>query len=74
MFLQIFNTLKNLHLTSRFLREQDLENYIAELIPTLPQLNGLEKSFHSFYTCTAVSNLHYFFGSGTEAFRKLMRL
>jgi len=33
---------------------QDLENYILELIPTLPQLDGLEKSFYSFYVCTAV--------------------
>ena len=36
-----------------FLRETDLENYILELIETLPQLDGLEKSFHSFYVCTA---------------------
>eukprot|EP00095_Tigriopus_kingsejongensis_P000944 maker-scaffold360_size197209-snap-gene-0.28 protein:Tk00944 transcript:maker-scaffold360_size197209-snap-gene-0.28-mRNA-1 annotation:"serine threonine-protein phosphatase 2a regulatory subunit b subunit gamma isoform x2" len=39
-----------------FLSEQDLESYIAELIPTLPQLDGLEKSFHNFYTCTADHN------------------
>ncbi|TRY64227.1 hypothetical protein TCAL_14307 [Tigriopus californicus] len=43
-----------------FLREQDLENYIAELIPTLPQLDGLEKSFHNFYTCTAVRKFFFF--------------
>ncbi|KAG7237220.1 hypothetical protein INR49_032553 [Caranx melampygus] len=29
-----------------YLRESDLENYILELIPTLPQLDGLEKSFY----------------------------
>lgn len=39
---------------------QDLENYITELIPTLPQLEGLEKSFHSFYVCTAVRKFLFF--------------
>jgi serine/threonine-protein phosphatase 2A regulatory subunit B'' len=43
-----------------YLREQDLENYIAELIHTLPQLDGLEKSFHNFYTCTAVRKFFFF--------------
>lgn len=43
-----------------FLREVDLENYILELIPTLPQLDGLEKSFHSFYVCTAVRKFIFF--------------
>ncbi|KYN26665.1 Serine/threonine-protein phosphatase 2A regulatory subunit B'' subunit gamma, partial [Trachymyrmex cornetzi] len=38
----------------------DLENYILELIPTLPQLEGLEKSFHSFYVCTAVRKFLFF--------------
>lgn len=44
----------------RFLREQDVENYISELIETLPQLNGLDKSFHSFYVCTAVRKFFFF--------------
>ncbi|KAK6307422.1 hypothetical protein J4Q44_G00225700 [Coregonus suidteri] len=39
---------------------QDLENYILELIPTLPQLGGLEKSFYSFYVCTAVRKFFFF--------------
>ena len=43
-----------------FLREMDLENYILEMIPTLPQLNGLEKSFHNFYVCTAVRKFFFF--------------
>ncbi|KAE8742888.1 hypothetical protein FOCC_FOCC011506 [Frankliniella occidentalis] len=43
-----------------YLRESDLENYILELIPTLPQLDGLEKSFHSFYVCTAVRKFLFF--------------
>ncbi len=43
-----------------YLRESDLENYIAELIHTLPQLDGLEKSFHNFYTCTAVRKFFFF--------------
>lgn len=43
-----------------FLRESDLENYILELIETLPQLDDLEKSFHSFYVCTAVRKFFFF--------------
>lgn len=43
-----------------YLIEPDLENYILELIPTLPQLDGLEKSFHSFYVCTAVRKFFFF--------------
>lgn len=43
-----------------YLREVDLENYILELIPTLPQLDGLEASFHSFYVCTAVRKFFFF--------------
>jgi len=43
-----------------YLRETDLENYILELIPTLPQLDGLEQSFHSFYVCTAVRKFFFF--------------
>ena len=39
---------------------QDLENYILELIPTLPQLNCLEESFYSFYVCTAVRKFFFF--------------
>lgn len=43
-----------------YLRESDLENYIQELIPTLTQLDGLEKSFHNFYVCTAVRKFLFF--------------
>ncbi|XP_046686350.1 serine/threonine-protein phosphatase 2A regulatory subunit B'' subunit gamma-like [Homalodisca vitripennis] len=43
-----------------FLCESDLENYIQDLIPTLLQLDGLEKSFHSFYVCTAVRKFLFF--------------
>ncbi|RVE57006.1 hypothetical protein OJAV_G00211750 [Oryzias javanicus] len=43
-----------------YLRESDLENYILELIPTLPQLDGLEKSFYSFYVCTSVRKYFFF--------------
>ena len=43
-----------------YLREADLENYILEMIPTLPQLEGLEKSFYSFYVCTAVRKFFFF--------------
>lgn len=34
-----------------------------ELIPTLPQLEGLERSFHSFYVCTAVRKFFFFLDS-----------
>ncbi len=43
-----------------YLKESDLENYILVLIPTLPQLDGLEKSFYSFYVCTAVRKFFFF--------------
>lgn len=46
-----------------YLTEGDLENYITELLPTLPQLEGLEKSFHSFYVCTAVRKFLFFLDS-----------
>lgn len=46
------------HLMTYFF--QELENYIKELIPTLPQLDGLEKSFHMFYICTAVRKFMFF--------------
>ncbi|XP_047377751.1 serine/threonine-protein phosphatase 2A regulatory subunit B'' subunit gamma-like [Sciurus carolinensis] len=40
--------------------ESDLENHVLELIPTLPQLDELEKSFYSFYVCTAVRKFFFF--------------
>ncbi|CAF0877830.1 unnamed protein product [Brachionus calyciflorus] len=43
-----------------YLKESDLENYIFELIPTLPQLEILEKSFYSFYVCTAVRKFFFY--------------
>ncbi|CAG9764751.1 unnamed protein product [Ceutorhynchus assimilis] len=43
-----------------YLTETELENYITELLPTLCQLDGLEKSFHSFYVCTAVRKFLFF--------------
>lgn len=43
-----------------YLKEIDLENYILELIPTLPRLNVLERSFYSFYVCTAVRKFFFF--------------
>ncbi|KAG8224440.1 hypothetical protein J437_LFUL001393 [Ladona fulva] len=41
-----------------FLREQDLGSYILEMTPSL--VVGLEKSFHSFYQCTAVRKFFFF--------------
>ncbi|XP_043944917.1 serine/threonine-protein phosphatase 2A regulatory subunit B'' subunit gamma-like [Protopterus annectens] len=43
-----------------YLRESDLEKYIEELIPTLPQLNGLDENFKLIYICT-VSRKFFFF-------------
>ncbi|CAH0550349.1 unnamed protein product [Brassicogethes aeneus] len=43
-----------------YLSPSDLENYISEFLPTLVQLEGLEKSFHSFYLCTAVRKFFFF--------------
>ncbi|KAL3287791.1 hypothetical protein HHI36_002254 [Cryptolaemus montrouzieri] len=43
-----------------FLTELDLENYITELLPTIPLLEGLEISFHNFYVCTAVQKFLFF--------------
>jgi len=43
-----------------YLKESDLENYILELIPTLPQLGKLDQSFFSFYVCTAVRKFFFF--------------
>ena len=66
MYTYIFCSLLNTGLSlydvngQGFLREQDVENYIAELIETLPQLDGLDKSFHSFYVCTAVRKFFFF--------------
>ena len=36
-----------------FLKESDLETYIYELIPTMPQLKHLQAMFLPFYVCTA---------------------
>lgn len=43
-----------------FLRELDLEHYISEFLSTVPELDGLESSFHSFYLCTAVRKFLFF--------------
>uniref|UniRef100_A0A915KQ75 Serine/threonine-protein phosphatase 2A regulatory subunit B'' subunit gamma n=1 Tax=Romanomermis culicivorax TaxID=13658 RepID=A0A915KQ75_ROMCU len=43
-----------------FLTESDLELYITELFPSLPHLQKLEKSLHSFYVCTAVRRFMFF--------------
>ena len=43
-----------------YLREEDLENYITELIPALPFLSGMNKEFYPFYVCTAVRKFCFF--------------
>jgi len=43
-----------------YLREKDMENFIFELIPTLPQLNSLQEEFYPFYVFTAVRKFFFF--------------
>ncbi|XP_017847464.1 serine/threonine-protein phosphatase 2A regulatory subunit B'' subunit gamma isoform X2 [Drosophila busckii] len=44
-----------------YLREFDMENYIADLIPTLKQLeNKLQPAFEKFYVCTVVKKFFFF--------------
>jgi Ca2+-binding EF-hand superfamily protein len=43
-----------------YLREKDMENFIFELIPTLPQLNSLQEEFYPFYVFTAVRRFFFF--------------
>lgn len=43
-----------------YLREKDMENFIFELIPTLPQLNQLQEEFYPFYVFTAVRKFFFF--------------
>lgn len=43
-----------------YLREKDMENFIFELIPTLPQLGALQEEFYPFYVFTAVRKFFFF--------------
>lgn len=43
-----------------YLREGNLENYIFQLIPQLPQLRSLQQSFYPFYVFTAVRKFFFF--------------
>ena len=43
-----------------WLREQDLENYLYELMPSLPSLSGLQENFYPFYVFTAVRKFFFF--------------
>ena len=43
-----------------YLREQDLENYVYELIPTLEPLVDLQENFYPFYVFTAVRKFFFF--------------
>lgn len=42
-----------------YLREKDMENFIFELIPRLPQLNTLQEEFYPFYVFTAVRKFFF---------------
>jgi len=43
-----------------YFREKDMENFIFELIPTLPQLNSLQEDFYPFYVFSAVRKFFFF--------------
>jgi len=43
-----------------YLREKDMENFIFELIPTLPQLISLQEEFYPFYVFTAVRKFFFY--------------
>ncbi|XP_026332736.1 serine/threonine-protein phosphatase 2A regulatory subunit B'' subunit gamma-like [Hyposmocoma kahamanoa] len=43
-----------------YLTEHDLESYIAELVPSLAALDGLDSSFTSFYVCTCARKFLFF--------------
>jgi Ca2+-binding EF-hand superfamily protein len=43
-----------------YLREHDLENYIYDAIPGLPQLQSLEPDFYPYYVFTAVRKFAFF--------------
>ena len=43
-----------------YLREKDVENYIFELIPTLPRLGQLQEDFYPFYVFTAVRKFFFY--------------
>jgi serine/threonine-protein phosphatase 2A regulatory subunit B'' len=47
-----------------YLREEDLENYVFEQIPSLPQLQSLGSEFYPFYVCTAVRKFFFFLDPG----------
>ncbi|UXI17274.1 fork head domain transcription factor slp2-like [Sarcoptes scabiei] len=43
-----------------YLTEYDLKNYIRESIPTLVQLNDLDRSYYPFYVCVVVRKFFFF--------------
>lgn len=58
-----------------YLREQDMENYIYELIPTLEALEDLQENFYPFYVFTAVRKFFFFLDArrmGRIALRELI--
>ncbi|CAN0094189.1 unnamed protein product [Laminaria digitata] len=43
-----------------FLREQDLENYVYDHIPTIAALHAIHDNFYPFYVFTAVRRFMFF--------------
>ena len=57
------------------LREQDIENYIFNLIPDLPPLQNMHENFYPFYVFTATRRFMFFLDpkkSGKVSIRKLV--
>ncbi|KAJ4460405.1 putative Serine/threonine-protein phosphatase 2A regulatory subunit B'' subunit gamma [Paratrimastix pyriformis] len=43
-----------------YLREQDMDVWVSNLIPTLAQLRGIDETFLPFYICTVVRKFFFF--------------
>ena len=57
--LALLGSNSNIH-TTYLTRMASLLSRFSAASETLPQLDGLEKSFHSFYVCTAVRKFFFF--------------
>ena len=55
-----------------FLRESDLDNFVQDEIANSPILSQLEKSFETYYVCTAVRMFLFFLDPGTPTLLDLL--
>lgn len=51
------------------LDESQLERYLADLVPSLPQLASIESDFKAFYTCSAVRKFFFNLERPTKKFQ-----